>query len=67
VRNVRDADAADMNYDLTGNILLDENMSPKSLDMKPGTLVLFRGQNSPHRVTPLQGSRTRMLVVLAYK
>jgi len=32
----------------------------------PGTLVLFRGRNSMHRVTPVTGDTTRMLVVLAY-
>ena len=34
--------------------------------MNPGDLVLFRGRNSMHRVTPAQGGTTRMLVVLAY-
>jgi hypothetical protein len=34
--------------------------------MKEGTLVLFRGLNSLHRVTPTIGNRTRILVVLAY-
>lgn len=65
VRNVRDADAGDMNYDLTGDIL-DGKILSKTLEMNPGTLVLFRGRNSLHRVTPVKGNRTRMLVVLAY-
>jgi len=34
--------------------------------MEPGALVLFRGRNSMHRVTPTKGKTTRMLVVLAY-
>jgi hypothetical protein len=29
-------------------------------------LVLFRGQDSLHRVAPVEGLKTRMLVVLAY-
>ena len=29
-------------------------------------VVLFRGRNAMHRVTPVAGERTRMLVVLAY-
>jgi predicted 2-oxoglutarate/Fe(II)-dependent dioxygenase YbiX len=34
--------------------------------MPPGALVLFRGRNALHRVTPVKGRITRMLVVLAY-
>ena len=34
--------------------------------MEAGTLIVFRGLNSLHRVTPIIGSRTRILVVLAY-
>jgi len=37
-----------------------------TLNMEAGTLVLFRGRNSLHRVTPVAGDTTRMLVVLAY-
>jgi len=29
-------------------------------------LILFRGKNSIHRVTPTKGARERILVVLAY-
>ena len=36
------------------------------LDTRPGTLILFRGQNSIHRVTPTEGEQERILVVLAY-
>ena len=43
------------------------NKTPvKTLNMEEGTLVLFRGLNSLHRVTPTIGNRTRILVVLAY-
>lgn len=65
VRDVRDADAGDMNYELSGDIL-DGNVTTKALEMNPGTLVLFRGRNSMHRVTPVKGGVTRMLVVFAY-
>jgi len=34
--------------------------------MMPGDLMLFRGRNSIHRVTPSAGDRTRVLVVFAY-
>ena len=39
---------------------------PSSLIMNPGALVLFRGRNAIHRVTPVVGSRVRILAVLAY-
>ena len=43
------------------------NKTPvKTLNMEEGTLVLFRGLNSLHRVTPTIGNRARILVVLAY-
>ena len=34
--------------------------------MGAGDLMLFRGRDALHRVTPSQGEITRMLVVLAY-
>ncbi len=65
VTNVRNADEDEMNYHRTGQIL-DGKESVQALDINPGGLVLFRGRNSIHRVTPTIGDVTRMLVVLAY-
>ena len=65
VKDVRDADSGDMNYALSAKILTGE-VETKTLSMQAGALVLFRGRNSMHRVTPTEGDRTRMLVVLAY-
>lgn len=65
VKDVRDADSGDMNYALCRRIL-DGEVPTKTLSMDAGTLVLFRGRNSMHRVTPVEGGRTRMLAVLAY-
>lgn len=65
VRDARDADAGDMNYTLTGEIL-NGQVPTDSVDMQAGSLVLFRGRNSIHRVTPTKGDTTRMLAVLAY-
>ena len=39
---------------------------PAALDQRPGDLALFRGRDALHRVTPVVGDRTRILVVLAY-
>jgi hypothetical protein len=65
VTGVRDADAGDMNYDGVGAVL-DGKAAARQLTMESGALVLFRGRNAIHRVTPNDGARTRMLVVLAY-
>ena len=65
VKDLRDADAGEMNFDSVG-ALLDGVMQPDVLDMNPGDLVLFRGRNSIHRVSPNESDKTRMLAVLAY-
>lgn len=65
VRDVRDADAGELNYEFVER-LLDNRVQPDTLEMEAGTLVLFRGRNSIHRVTPTEGETMRMLAVLAY-
>ncbi len=65
VKDVRNADSGEMSYERVGNIL-DGSERVQQLQMDAGTLVLFRGRNSIHRVTPTIGDTTRMLVVLAY-
>ena len=65
IKDLRDADAGDMNFDGVA-ALLDGRTQPDVLSMNPGDLVLFRGRNSIHRVSPNEGDRTRMLAVLAY-
>ena len=65
VKDVRDADAGEMNFALCERVL-DGDIATEKLSMDAGALVLFRGRNSMHRVTPTIGNRTRMLVVLAY-
>ncbi|OFX00564.1 MAG: arpA protein [Alphaproteobacteria bacterium RIFCSPHIGHO2_12_FULL_63_12] len=65
VKDVRDADAGVENDELARRVL-DGDVAPATLSMGAGALVLFRGRNSMHRVTPVEGGRTRMLAVLAY-
>ena len=65
VSAVRNAEAGEMNFEGVAEVL-DGQTTPKTLTMTAGTLVLFRGRNAMHRVAPVRGSRTRMLVVLAY-
>lgn len=65
VENMREADAGEMNYDGVRKVL-EGKTKPKELAINPGALVMFRGRNAIHRVTPTQGKVTRMLAVLAY-
>jgi predicted 2-oxoglutarate/Fe(II)-dependent dioxygenase YbiX len=46
--------------------VLKGELETQALAMSAGDLVLFRGKDALHRVTPTQGNTTRMLVVLAY-
>ena len=65
IRDFRDTDKEDMNYEGVDKLLKNQ-MSYDTLTMNSGTLVLFRGKNSIHRVTPVEGEKTRILAVLAY-
>ena len=65
VRDLRNSNSEDMNFNGVESVLNDE-VPVKTLNMEEGTLVLFRGLNSMHRVTPTIGNKTRILVVLAY-
>ena len=65
IRDFRDSDNNVMNYEGV-NDLLDDKFSPNILSMDSGSLVLFRGRNAVHRVTPTKGNRVRILSVLAY-
>jgi len=65
VKDLRKADAGELNFEEVGKVL-DGYTPVTTLDMQPGALVLFRGRNSMHRVTPTIGEKTRILAVLAY-
>jgi len=65
IKDLRDAKAGRMNYEGVDD-LLEGRVQPEVLTMDPGTLVLFRGRNSIHRVSPNESDKTRMLAVLAY-
>lgn len=65
VRDLRNSQKGEMNYEGVAAVL-DGKIKPQSLDAEPGTLMLFRGRDSLHRVTPAEGAVTRMLAVLAY-
>ncbi len=65
VRDVRDADAKDMGFEQAQNIL-NGNQTVEQMQMGAGDLLLFRGRNSLHRVTPVEDDSMRQLAVLAY-
>lgn len=56
----------DPNYDGVGRLLAGEDKLVRSLPLKPGTLNVFKGRNTAHRVTPVEGSRARIVAVFSY-
>lgn len=65
IKGFRNAEVGDMNHDGV-DALLTGAVQPEVLSMDAGDLVLFRGRNSIHRVSPNESDTTRMLAVLAY-
>ena len=65
VKDVRNSEKGEMAFKTVEEIVTG-TLKPSVLSMEPGTLVLFRGKNSIHRVTPTIGKKTRFLVVFAY-
>ena len=65
VPQLRNASQGDMNYAGVDRVLKGE-VEAQAISMGAGDLMLFRGRDALHRVTPSQGEITRMLVVLAY-
>lgn len=60
---IRSAD--DERFDSVG-AALDGGVQPKLLPTAPGTLAIFQGRHSLHRVSPVGGATTRMNSVLTY-
>lgn len=64
IPEVRDADAGHMGFERVDRIL-DGHETAQTLEFAPGDLVMFRGRNALHRVTPAHGPTTRSLVIYA--
>jgi len=47
-------------------LLAGDRTGVRMMSPEPGTLALFRGHLSPHRVTAIEGSTQRINAVLAY-
>ena len=65
VKDVRDADKGEMGF-IRAEAVLDGRHPAERLSLNAGDLLLFRGRNSLHRVTPVADDSIRQLAVLAY-
>ena len=61
---VRSAD--DERYGDVRTVLDGDPSRVKRVPMTPGTLLLFQGRHSLHRVTPIHGATSRLVALLAY-
>ncbi len=56
----------DERYTEVGRVLRGESDAVVHLPMQPGTLLIFEGRNSVHRVSALRGPTERLVALLAY-
>lgn len=56
----------DPNYAGVARLLQGEDPMVRRLRLAPGTLNVFRGRNTAHRVTPVRGARQRIIAVFTY-
>jgi hypothetical protein len=54
------------NYDGVAELLQGRDAQVQKLRLSAGTLNVFRGKNTAHRVTPVGGRRERMVAVFSY-
>lgn len=58
--------AEDERYDAVGRVLGGDHQGVVRLPLTPGTLLVFSGRNSLHRVTEIRGSTPRLIALLSY-
>lgn len=56
----------DPNYDGLTRVLDGEDNEVQTVDLEAGTLSVFKGRNTLHRVTPTIGDTERIIAVLSY-
>ncbi len=56
----------DPNYQGVAGFLNGDDTKMQSMDVVPGTLNVFRGKNTAHRVSKVEGKRDRMIAVFCY-
>ncbi len=54
------------NYEGVANLLNGNDAAVRSYHIDPGTLTVFRGKHSAHRVSTVVGNRLRIVAVLSY-
>ena len=54
------------NYDGVAKLLNNQDEQVKLLKLSAGTLNVFRGKNTAHRVTPVIGNKERIITVFSY-
>jgi alkylated DNA repair dioxygenase AlkB len=57
----------DENFSKVPALFRGDETEVRTVPMEPGSLVLFRGRNTLHRVTPSLGNRHRLLALFAYE
>ena len=65
LEKLRNLEEGDLGYKTTED-LIKCKIKPKVLSLGDGDLVLFRGRNSLHRVVPVYGKKSRILVTLNF-
>jgi len=55
----------DPNYDGVADLLKGKRL-PTRITLEPGTLNIFKGKNTAHRVTPVEGEKDRIIAVFSY-
>jgi hypothetical protein len=58
--------ATDPNYDGVARLLRGEDPDLKRMAVSPGTLNVFRGRNTAHRVATVEGVRARIISVFSF-
>lgn len=58
---------ADPHFDGVARLLLGDESGAVQVSRSEGELVIFRGCNSAHRVTPIEGNRLRLMCVMVYE
>ena len=54
------------NYDGVARLLQEEDPVVRKLTLAPGTLNVFKGKNTPHRVSEVAGGRARVIAVFSF-
>ncbi|QEX15295.1 hypothetical protein FRZ44_05780 [Hypericibacter terrae] len=56
----------DRNLDGVARVLRGEDPAVRTRGVKPGTLNVFKGKNTLHRITPPVGERARLIAIFSY-